>query len=67
MKTELEHFMDVFNDLEDLDDDAFATCGICGRKMWNRQEFACKACQKRLTKSLSYSGKQASPARYVVR
>lgn len=46
-RTELEVFMEVFDDLGDLDDDAFIVCSCCGKKVWNRGDMLCKRCLKR--------------------
>jgi len=56
MITEIEHFMNVFEEgIGDLDDEAFTTCEKCGRTIWNRMEPLCKRCEKQLSESLNDS------------
>lgn len=49
-RTELSVFMDVFEDVGELEEDSFMTCSQCGKQVWNRGETLCQACSKKLSR-----------------
>ena len=69
-RTELSVFMDVFEDVGELDEDSFMICSHCGKQVWNRRDSLCRACSKKLSrrfkKLLTDYTKQVSGLRSVV-
>lgn len=70
-RNEMEIFMDVFNDIAELDEHSFMVCSCCGKQVWNRGDNLCKACSKKLSqkfkKLLTDYTRQISGLKSVVR